>query len=151
MNRIITILVTIFSLLILEIGISQVWGSYKPRHPRQIVDAKENQLTDEYMADADSTTYTTSQTQDTTAETNDVDEYATERNVGTSEEVKTEPAKPEAVKSEPVAEKKVQETKKPEPVKTEPKKTTPEPAPKPNTTHAKKEPKKSKKHNKTTE
>jgi cell division septation protein DedD len=141
MNRIITILVTIFILLLLYIWISHVWGSDKPRHPRQIVDAKENQLTDEYMADADSTTYTTSQTQDTTAETNDVDEYATERNVGTSEEVKTEPAKPEAVKSEPVAEKKVQETKKPEPVKTEPKKTTPAPAPKPATTPAKTEPK----------
>ena len=41
MNRIITILVTIFILLLLYIWISHVWGSDKPKHPRQIVDATE--------------------------------------------------------------------------------------------------------------
>ena len=56
MNRIITILVTIFILLLLYIWISHVWGSDKPRHPRQIVDAKETQLSDEYTADADTST-----------------------------------------------------------------------------------------------
>jgi len=34
MNRIITILVTIFILLLLYIWISHVWGSDNPRHPR---------------------------------------------------------------------------------------------------------------------
>lgn len=43
MNRIITILVTIFILLLLYIWISHVWGSDKPRHPRQIVDAREEE------------------------------------------------------------------------------------------------------------
>ena len=41
MNRIITILVTIFILLLLYIWISHVWGSDKPSHPRQIVDARD--------------------------------------------------------------------------------------------------------------
>lgn len=53
MNRIITILVTIFILLLLYIWISHVWGSEKPRHPRQIVDAKETQISDELLTDAD--------------------------------------------------------------------------------------------------
>jgi outer membrane biosynthesis protein TonB len=130
MNRIITILVTIFILLLLYIWISHVWGSDKPRHPRQIVDAKENQLSDEYMADADTTTYTPPAGEETTAETTDSDEFATERNTETTEEVEAEPVKTEPVKSEPVVEKKV-EPKKAEPVKTEPKKTTPPPATKP--------------------
>ena len=68
MNRIITILVTIFILLLLYIWISHVWGSDKPRHPRQIVDAKETQLSDEYTADADTSTYNSTPTQETTEE-----------------------------------------------------------------------------------
>ena len=44
MNRIITILVTIFILLLLYIWISHVWGSDNPRHPRQIVDARESEI-----------------------------------------------------------------------------------------------------------
>lgn len=128
MNRIITILVTIFILLLLYIWISHVWGSDKPRHPRQIVDAKEDQLTDDYMADAD-TTYSPPATDGLSEETSDQNEYATERNTEATEEVKTEPAKPvEPVKSEPVPEKKQPEPKKADPVKTEPKKTTPPPA-----------------------
>jgi len=142
MNRIITILVTIFILLLLYIWISHVWGSDKPRHPRQIVDAKENQLSDDLMADSDTTSYTPPVTEPTSEESDDVDEYATERNVENTsdEEVETEPAKP-VVKPEPVVEKKVQEPKKTEPVKTEPKKTTAAPAPKPATTTPKTEPK----------
>jgi cell division protein FtsN len=139
MNRIITILVTIFILLLLYIWISHVWGSDKPRHPRQIVDAKENQLSDELMADADTTMYTQPASQDTMATEVDNDEYATERNVAPQEEVKTEPAKSEPVKNEPVAEKKAQETKKPNPPKTEPKKTTTAPAAKPVSTTPKTE------------
>lgn len=133
MNRIITILVTIFILLLLYIWISHVWGSDKARHPRQIVDAKETPLSDELMADGDTTTYTPS-TEPITEEPVTTDEFATERVAEEAEEVKTEP-----VKSEPVVEKKP-EPKKAEP-KPEPKKTTPAPtpAPKPAPAPAKKE------------
>jgi len=58
MNRIITILVTIFILLLLYIWISHVWGSDNPRHPNEIVDARENEMGDGLMADADSTLHT---------------------------------------------------------------------------------------------
>lgn len=55
MNRIITILVTIFILLLLYIWISHVWGSDKPKHPRQIVDAREGDAlgVDDTSADMD--------------------------------------------------------------------------------------------------
>lgn len=55
MNRIITILVTIFILLLLYIWISHVWGSDKPKHPRQIVDAREGDAlgADDTSADMD--------------------------------------------------------------------------------------------------
>jgi len=131
MNRIITILVTIFILLLLYIWISHVWGSDKARHPRQIVDAKETPLSDELMADGDTTSYTPS-TEPITEEPVTTDEFATERVAEEAEEVKTEP-----VKSEPVVEKKP-EPKKVEP-KAEPKKTTPAPAPKPAPAPVKKE------------
>lgn len=127
MNRIITILVTIFILLLLYIWISHVWGSDKPRHPRQIVDATENPMADELMADADTTTYQTP-ADDITEAPAKTDEYATERKVSASEEVK----------SEPVVEKKVQEPKKEEP-KPEPKKATPAPVSKPASTPVKTE------------
>ena len=116
MNRIITILVTIFILLLLYIWISHVWGSDKPRHPRQIVDAKETQLSDEYTADADTSTYNSTPTQETTEEPLTNDEFATERPVEETQE-----AEPEEVKTEPVVEKKAPEPKKAEP-KPEPKK-----------------------------
>lgn len=135
MNRIITILVTIFILLLLYIWISHVWGSDKPRHPRQIVDAKETQLLDEYTADADTSTYNSTSAQETTEEPLTNDEFATERPVEETEE-----AEPEPVKSEPVVEKKVQEPKKAEP-KPEPKKVSTPAAPvtKPAATPAKTE------------
>jgi cell division septation protein DedD len=47
MNRIITILVTIFILLLLYIWISHVWGSDNPRRPKPIVDATEHDLMDD--------------------------------------------------------------------------------------------------------
>jgi cell division protein FtsN len=131
MNRIITILVTIFILLLLYIWISHVWGSDKARHPRQIVDAKETPLSDELMADGDTSTFTPA-TEPVTEEPVTTDEFATERVTEEPEEVKTEP-----VKSEPVVEKKP-EPKKVEP-KPEPKKTTPPPATKPAPAPAKKE------------
>lgn len=129
MNRIITILVTIFILLLLYIWISHVWGSDNPRHPRQIVDAKENQMTDDLMADGDTTSYQAPaadivEEQPSSSE----DEYATERKVSESMETKAEPVKSEPVKTEPVVEKKVQESKKAEP-KPEAKKAAPAPAP----------------------
>ena len=135
MNRIITILVTIFILLLLYIWISHVWGSDKPRHPRQIVDAKETQLSDEYTADGDTSLYNSTTAQETTEEPLTNDEFATERPVEETEETEPEP-----VKSEPVVEKKVQEPKKAEP-KPEPKKVSTPPAPvaKPAATPAKTE------------
>ena len=125
MNRIITILVTIFILLLLYIWISHVWGSDKPRHPRQIVDAKETGM-DEMTGTGDSslTAYNSAPPDTATQEPLTDDEFATER--------KTEPvaeANPEPTKAEPVVEKKVTETKKEEP-KPAPvaKKPTPTPA-----------------------
>lgn len=93
MNRIITILVTIFILLLLYIWISHVWGSDKPRHPRQITDARETGINDEEGSDTD-TTYSTNTDHeispyDTMAQVPvDADEYATEREVNTDAEAK---------------------------------------------------------------
>jgi len=123
MNRIITILVTIFILLLLYIWISHVWGSDTPRHPRQIVDAKETQLSDDYLADGDTSTFNTTPAQEIPDEPLTNDEFATERTVEATEE-----EAPEPVKNEPVVEKKVQEPKKAEP-KPEPKKVNTPPAP----------------------
>ncbi len=129
MNRIITILVTIFILLLLYIWISHVWGSDKPRHPRQIVDAKETGM-DEMTGTSDTsmTAYNNIPSDTSMQEpVADENEFATERKTEPAEEVKTEP-----VKSEPVVEKKVVETKKAEPkptVTSTPKKPTPTPAP----------------------
>ena len=58
MNRIITILVTIFILLLLYIWISHVWGSDNPRRPNEIVDARQNEMGDGLIADADTTLHT---------------------------------------------------------------------------------------------
>lgn len=128
MNRIITILVTIFILLLLYIWISHVWGSDKPRHPRQIVDAKETGMDDMTgTSDTSITAYNATPADTFTQEEPSTDEFATERKTEPVEEVKTEP-----VKSEPVVEKKVAETKKAEPkpaVTSTPKKPTPTPAP----------------------
>jgi cell division protein FtsN len=71
MNRIITILVTIFILLLLYIWISHVWGSDNPRRPKPIVDANEHNLMD------DETPFDTSNTLSTNLLD---DEPATEEN-----------------------------------------------------------------------
>jgi cell division septation protein DedD len=127
MNRIITILVTIFILLLLYIWISHVWGSDKPRHPRQIVDAKETGMDDMTdTSDTSMTAYNSLPPDTTTQVTETADEFATERNTEPAEEVRTEP-----VRVEPIVEKKVTETKKaePKPAAETPKKPIPTPAP----------------------
>ena len=116
MNRIITILVTIFILLLLYIWISHVWGGDDARHPRQIVDAKDNQLSDDLMADADST-YVTSDSDYVAEEPVNTDEFATERKI--EDEAKAKAEAKEEVKSEPLVEKKSLSTKATE-TKTEP-------------------------------
>ncbi|MEP6648237.1 MAG: hypothetical protein ABJC12_14200, partial [Saprospiraceae bacterium] len=101
MNRIITILVTIFILLLLYIWISHVWGSDKPKHPQQIVDATQS----EHALGADDST-------------GDIDTF-----LNTSpDEVKNETEKKQAAPSE-VKHEVVTELSKPEPTKTEPVKT----------------------------
>ncbi len=145
MNRIITILVTIFILLLLYIWISHVWGGDNARHPRQIVDARDTPLSDDYSTDADTTTATPDYTQSTTTSedtSSSEDEYATERKVETPAAEPSEPVKKEPVKSEPVAEKKTTEAQKTAP-KPEPKKvtSTAAPATKPAATPVKQEPK----------
>ena len=121
MNRIITILVTIFILLLLYIWISHVWGSDKPRHPRQIVDAREGETlgADELSNDMD-----TSLTTDLTGEDNSFDnEYAPSESESAMEEEtdQQEEAEPkEMVNTEPVK-KTVVEEQKPVVTKSEPK------------------------------
>ena len=102
-----------------------MWGSDKPRHPRQIVDAKETEMSDDLTGDSSLTAYNSIPPDTSMQEPLTDDEFATER--------KTEPAEeevnPEPAKAEPVVEKKVTETKKVEP-KPAPvaKKPTPAPA-----------------------
>ena len=106
MNRIITILVTIFILLLLYIWISHVWGSDSPKRPRQIVDATEAETlgADDPMEDTDPSLLT---------DTDMPDENPYEEDF--SDDVVAEEI---PVQSEPVAEpekKVVVEEKKPEP------------------------------------
>ena len=123
MNRIITILVTIFILLLLYIWISHVWGSDKPRHPRQIVDAREGEtLGADDMSDTVSTLLTDSEMENELPEINDDASEEMEEDVempSKNEMVNSEPAKnevkeepkPAAPKTEPKAEPKKTETK----------------------------------------
>jgi cell division protein FtsN len=128
MNRIITILVTIFILLLLYIWISHVWGSDKPRHPRQIVDAREGETlgADELSTDTDTSLFA----EDLTQEENPVQDDEDAQSVSESEE---DNQQPEMVNTEP-AKKMVVEEQKPVAPKTEPKTeikkpvTTPTPA-----------------------
>lgn len=136
MNRIITILVTIFILLLLYIWISHVWGSDNPRRPKPIVDANEHNLMDDGEPFDTTSTLSTnllddepvdnpsvnSQTADEEEESTPArtDEFNTERSVPQKQPtvaVKEEVKKPAAAKTE---EKKAQPT-----IKTEaPPKTT---------------------------
>lgn len=109
MNRIITILVTIFILLLLYIWISHVWGSDKTRHPRQIVDAKESEAANDLVSDAD-TMYMGDQ----------LDDQGRDEELPVTQEKK--PDAVEEVKTPKVEEKKAEEPKKVEPKPT-PKKT----------------------------
>jgi cell division septation protein DedD len=132
MNRIITILVTIFILLLLYIWISHVWGSDSPKRPRQIVDATEAETlgADDPMQDADPSLLTDTEM----PEENPYEEVVNDDVVMEDIPVKSEPV-PEPDKKEVVEEKKTEpktETKpvtKPEtkPV-TKPKTTTQAPA-----------------------
>ncbi len=113
MNRIITILVTIFILLLLYIWISHVWGSDKPKHPRQIVDAKETPVSDDFVSGGDTT---------------DIGDYMTDAESETEESVPMENKQEvvEEVKTPKVEEKKVETPKKVEPKPTPtPKKSEP--------------------------
>ena len=138
MNRIITILVTIFILLLLYIWISHVWGSDNPRPPRQIVDAREGEAlgTDDMSVDTFSTLLDDEEDESTglgidekPAADSD-NEYSTDEPV-TNKIVNSAPAKPENI-SQQVEEKKpvVQkvEPKKEEPKVEVKKKATPPPA-----------------------
>ena len=125
MNRIITILVTIFILLLLYIWISHVWGSDKPRHPQQIVDATQSEHTlgaDDPSVDIDTFLNTspdpmgngTGMTEEKTSE-NKTEEVA---EPSKPEPLKSEPVKMEPVKQEPVK-KEITQEKKPVVTKTE--------------------------------
>jgi cell division septation protein DedD len=119
MNRIITILVTIFILLLLYIWISHVWGGDEPRHPRQIEDVTQNEASDDLMADAD-TTYTHS-SEEAAENPAQEDEYATERKTVVQDDVQNTPIKTLSTEEKKVPVTKTQEPK-PEP---EAKKTAP--------------------------
>ncbi len=135
MNRIITILVTIFILLLLYIWISHVWGSDNPRHPRQIVDATESEIlgADDTSSDMDTSLTNDLLGTDGSADndytsTSDEETNTTESGEDTEEKVvekvKEEPAKTEPVKKEPVKAPATEE-KKPVVTKTEPKPSPP--------------------------
>lgn len=120
MNRIITILVTIFILLLLYIWISHVWGSDKPKHPQQIVDATQTEHTlgaDDPSGDIDTFLNTSPEltSADTTTKEVVTNDLKSQDKTGS---VKSEPAKPDPVKNEP-AKKEVTEDKKPAATKTE--------------------------------
>src|SRR6185436_12773560 len=114
MNRLITVLVTIFILLLLYIWISHVWGSDKPRHPQQIVDATQSEQTlgaDDPSADIDTFLNTSPDLVSTETE-NKEEEKEDETSVSNTQETVAPP------KNEPVK-KEVVEEKKPEVKKTE--------------------------------
>jgi cell division septation protein DedD len=101
MNRIITILVTIFILLLLYIWISHVWGSDHPRRPNEIIDARQNEMSDGLMADADTSlhsnvTETPSQEPVTTN-----DEFSTERKTEATSSTDNSTADHEPAAAEP--------------------------------------------------
>ena len=99
MNRIITILVTIFILVLLYIWISHVWGSDKPRHPRQIVDAREGETlgADDAPEDVD-TSLLNELTEDSQSLFEETDGEMDEEPVLTETDPEPEPIKPEPSK-----------------------------------------------------
>jgi cell division septation protein DedD len=106
MNRIITVLVTIFILLLLYIWISHVWGSDKPKHPQQIVDATHSEQTlgaDDPSGDIDTFLNTSPDlvsNEMTKDETSAKEEATTEtKNDEVSQPVKSEPVKQEVTET----------------------------------------------------
>lgn len=126
MNRIITILVTIFILLLLYIWISHVWGSDSPRRPRQIVQTTQDETlgADDSTADADTSLLSDNLTDDLLEDdaTDEMTDSEPEPIASKQEEVIVEEPKKPEVKKQPVV-----EEKKPVVTKTESK-------PKPKTT-----------------
>jgi len=135
MNRIITILVTIFILLLGYIWISHVWGTEKPRQPKDIVEANELDAGRDLQAEGD-TAYTPPMT-DPMADDGSNDEYRTEpatspESTGTEEKSEPEPVKSEPVQAPAKTEQKPVETK-PAPAKPAETKTEAKPETKPAT------------------
>ncbi len=110
MNRIITILVTIFILLLLYIWISHVWGSDSPRRPRQIVQTTQDETlgADDSTADTDTSLLTDNLTENLLDDDADdeMPNSQVEPSVTKGEEIiEEEPVKP-VVKKQPVVEEK---------------------------------------------
>jgi cell division protein FtsN len=131
MNRIITILVTIFILLLLYIWISHVWGTENPRHPKSVVDATETDMSDGLMADAD-TSMISNPAHDPMEESPDTDEFDTERtqtnnqnNTPATESKTVEEPKPAESQPDPVTVKKEVKPTVTQPPKSNPVKTNP--------------------------
>jgi cell division septation protein DedD len=133
MNRIITILVTIFILLLLYIWISHVWGSDKPRHPRQIVDAREGETlgADEAPEDVD-TSLLNDLTDDSESLFDETGSEVEEDPIVTEAEAEPEPepVKPEPAKKPEAQPKNISPAVKEKPAESKPKETAPaEPKP----------------------
>lgn len=112
MNRIITVLVTIFILLLLYIWISHVWGSDKPKHPQQIVDATQSEQTlgaDDPSGDIDTFLNTSPDlvsNEMAKDETSAKEETPTEtKNQEVSQPAKSDPVKQEVKEPKPAASK----------------------------------------------
>lgn len=119
MNRIITILVTIFILLLLYIWISHVWGSDKPRHPKQIVDIREGEPlgTDDMTSEVVDTSMMGGSLLDEEVE-NTTEEQAQPEEEEIQPEVKEKPVSQPAVEKKNESPKVETPVKKSEPVKT---------------------------------
>lgn len=102
MNRIITILVTIFILLLGYIWISHVWGTEKPRQSHDIVDANELDAGSDLMADAEGD-YAEPLDTPASDEAGETDPDAFEDREAASESEDPVPQKTEPVKQEPVS------------------------------------------------
>ncbi|MEP6795950.1 MAG: SPOR domain-containing protein [Saprospiraceae bacterium] len=143
MNRIITILVTIFILLLLYIWISHVWGPDNPRHPQQIVDATQSEHTlgaDDPSTDIDTFLNTSPDPMGTGTTVKD-DVTTENKTQEVAEPVKSEPVKTEIKKTEPVSTEPVKKESAPEKkpvvkIETKSKAVTTQTAPAPKSTQA---------------
>ncbi len=129
MNRIITILVTIFILLLLYIWISHVWGSDNPRHPRQIVDATQSEHTlgaDDPTSDIDTFLNTSPDLVSNETAINE-EETADSKTQEVAEPVKTEPVTKEVAEEKKPVFTKIENNTKPVPLPTTPTATVTQP------------------------